>query len=243
MKYSLFAIIFVTVLSFAQDKQASYFDSPFGGGGGFCPGWIFSKIDPINDQLTAFGTGKLNTSYFGTGGAGFVYIMVVPGLRIGGMGFGGSTSVTGVDNQGYRKEADYSTSFGGFTIEYTLPFFRDFGISLGTIIGGGSATLELYRNKNTFSWSGLWGQINDETQSTGDFSRTLKNNYFVIAPTLNAEYPFYRFVAVRLGIGYKFAIGNTWNVENSQGVSGVPSNLSSNTFFIQAGIFVGFFSF
>ena len=92
MRLKLFIIIIILSCSlFSQDKK--YFDAPFGGGGGYTPGWIFVNLDELNNQLVSFGSGQLGKSGFYTsGGAGFVYIGFVPNLRIGGMGFGGSTS-------------------------------------------------------------------------------------------------------------------------------------------------------
>src|SRR4030065_2649640 len=94
MKEKILIIVFILSCSlFAQDKK--YFDAPFGGGGGYTPGCIFVNLDEYNKQLVSFGSGQLSKSGFYTsGGAGFVYIGFVPNLRIGGMGFGGSTSTS-----------------------------------------------------------------------------------------------------------------------------------------------------
>ncbi|MCK7523537.1 MAG: hypothetical protein MZV64_40745 [Ignavibacteriales bacterium] len=75
-----------------------------------------------------------------SGGAGFVYIGFVPNLRIGGMGFGGSTSESALLN-GFEREAVYQISGGGLTVEYTLPFIKNMAVSVGTIIGGAAFKL------------------------------------------------------------------------------------------------------
>jgi len=237
-------IIVILILScnlFSQDKK--YFDAPFGGGGGYTPGWIFINLDELNNQLIGFGSGQLSKSGFYTsGGTGFVYIGFVPNLRIGGVGFGGSTSESGLSN-GFEHEAAYHISGGGFTVEYTLPFIKNVAVSVGTIIGGGSIQIELYRNAGGFDWQDLWSEISNTSQASPNISRRLSNDFFLLSPMLNIDIPFYRFISFRLGGGYQLAFGKDWKVENEQRLSNVPSKLNGNSFFIQTGIFFGFFSF
>jgi len=237
-------LIIVLILScnlFSQDKK--YFDAPFGGGGGYTPGWIFVNLDELNKQLINFGSGQLNKSGFYTsGGAGFIYIGFIPNLRIGGMGFGGSTSeLTLLD--GFEREAIYLISGGGLTVEYTLPFIKNIAVSVGSIIGGGSIQIELYRNAGNFNWQSLWSEVSTTTSSSPNISRKLSNDFFLFSPMINIDIPFYRFISFRLGGGYQLAVGKSWEVENEKQLSNVPSKLNGNSFFIQSGIFFGFFSY
>jgi hypothetical protein len=242
MNEKLFLIIIILSCNlFSQDKK--YFDAPFGGGGGYTPGWIFVNLDELNKQLVGFGSGQLSTSGFYTsGGAGFIYIGFVPNLRIGGMGFGGSTSESALLD-GFEREAIYHISGGGLTVEYTLPFIKNTAVSLGVVIGGGSIQIELYRNAGNFDWQSLWSEISDVSDSSSNVSRKLNNNFFFLTPTINIDFPLDRFVSIRLGCGYQIAMGNTWTVENDKPLSNVPSDLNGNGFFIQSGIFLGFFSY
>jgi len=236
-------VVFFLLLSHSVPAQGkSYFDSPFGLGGGFVGAWTFPSIQPVNDQLKSFGTPELAKSgYFSSGGAGFVYIGFVPGLRIGGIGFGGSTRQTGLSN-GFSREAKLTTSFGGVSIEYTLPFVRKVGVSLGVILGGGNTIIEMYRYKDTYSWNSLWNEMN-ASDSTANFGRKLSNEYFVLSPTLTLDIPFYRLAAFRLGAAYAIHIGDTWKLENGENVFNVPSGTAKSQLYINAGIFVGFFSY
>ncbi|MFA4924215.1 MAG: hypothetical protein WC557_08505, partial [Ignavibacteriaceae bacterium] len=211
----IFFITGVSVLSLilsyncsAQEK--TYFDSPFGLGGGFIASWTFPNIQPVNDQLKAFGTPELAKSgYFSSGGAGFVYIGFVPGLRIGGIGFSGSTKESKLSD-GFRREAKLTSSFGGVSLEYTLPFIRSVGVSVGVILGGGNTTLEFYRYKDSYSWDHLWNEITNDSTSSINFGRKLSNDYFVVAPTLNLDIPIYRLAAFRLGATYAVHVGDNW---------------------------------
>ena len=236
MKYFLTLILtlLVTLSGFTQTNK--YFDAPFGGGGGFVGGWSMPNIDPINLKLKEIGIPELSTSgIFTTGGAGFIYIGFVKNLRVGGMGYGGTISSSSTIN-GINNEAIYSLGGGGLTVEYTLPFIKDIGVSLGAILGAGSMSLELYRNDGTFSWEGILDE-------PSNISRKIENNFWTFTPTLNADFPVYRFVALRLGVGYQLTFAGDWEAENGQSISGIPSDLSADGFFIQAGIFAGFFSY
>jgi hypothetical protein len=158
------------------------------------------------------------------------------------MGFGGSLSSTqNVDN--VNREVVYSLGGGGLTIEYTLPFIKNLGVSVGTVIGLGSMELLLYRNSVTFDWENTWGEFSDPSVQSENFSRKLENSFWMFTPTINLDYPIYRFVSIRLGVGYQLTFADDWTADNNQPVSGIPSDLSSNSFFIQSGLFIGFFSF
>src|SRR5664280_1477149 len=93
MKKSLLilSLFILSVEGFSQRQQ--FFDSPFGGGGGFTPGWEFANVNSLNNKLSLINMPRVSSKgVFTTGGGGFIYIGFVSGLRIGGMGYGGSTS-------------------------------------------------------------------------------------------------------------------------------------------------------
>jgi hypothetical protein len=236
----ILTLIFVLPLSvFAQDSQ--YFDAPFGGGGGYSPGWYFPNVDQVNLQLKSFGVPALsNNGFYTSGGAGFIYIGFIPQLRIGGMGFGGSTTSSRMIN-GENREAKYSLSGGALTLEYTLPFVRTFGISIGAMIGRGNLKVEMYKNNGSFDWANVWAEASKA--STPYYSRTINDKYWIISPTINFDIPVQRFVTFRIGAGYQFTFGDDWTIENDQSLNNVPSNLNGKSFFLQSGIFVGFFSY
>jgi hypothetical protein len=48
---------------------------------------------------------------------------------------------------------------------------------------------------------------------------------------------------LRLGVGYQLTFGDKWTADNDQPLQDVPSDLNGNAFFIQSGIFIGFFAF
>lgn len=240
-KLILSTLILSSVVVYGQSGQ--FFDAPFGGGIGYVPAWYIPNIDPINSQLNAIGMSELSSSgFYSSGIAGFLYVGFVKNLRVGGMGYGGSLSTSQmVDNE--NREVIYDLGGGGVTIEYTLPFIKDLGISVGAAIGVGNLELDLYRNSGNFNWEETWGEYSNPDSATGSFNRKLKNSYWMFTPTINLDYPIYRFVSLRLGVGYQITFADEWTADNDQPVAGIPSDLNSNSFFIQSGIFIGFFSF
>ncbi len=240
-----FVVIILSVLSFTFSNGQSQFGSiaKFGMAVGFSPMWVVPNLEPLNNQLSGFGVETLPESgMFVWGGGGYAYVLFVKNLRIGGMGFGGTVTSTGRDDIN-QKQVDYSIGGGALTIEYTLPFIKKFDLSVGMMIGGGSQEISIYKNSGNFSWNGIWNKANSDSSSADDFSKILKNSFLTLAPTINLDFPLNRFMAFRLGGGYIFSVGNNWTVANEQSVSNVSSDLNGNSFFIQAGIYIGFFAF
>lgn len=247
----LIFFLFASVSVFPQ--QSGFFDAPFGGGGGYTPGWYMPNVDAVNSKLESFGVPKLSTGGFYTsGGAGFMYLGFLKFCRVGGMGFGGSYSTSSVEHyyplnsqslSGYDiyKKVSYSLGGGGLTFEYTLPLVRSFGISVGAMIGMGSLQIDIYKNRGSMSWDNIWSDANGISGQNQHIS--LKDNFWMFSPTFNVDVPLYRMIVVRLGMGYQFTFGDSWSHDDGAGLTGIPSNLNGKSFFIQSGIFVGLFSF
>ncbi len=237
-KRILFTILFLTT-TIIYGQSGQFFDAPFGGGIGYVPAWYIPNIDPINNQLNQIGMPELSSSgFYSSGIAGFLYVGFVKNLRIGGMGYGGSLSTSDGN-----REVIYSLGGGGVTFEYTLPFIKNLGVSVGAVIGAGNLELDMYQSTENFTWEGTWEALSDPNINSDSFNRKLKNNYWMFTPTINLDYPIYRFVSLRLGAGYQVTFADEWTADNDKPVSGIPSDLNSNSFFIQSGIFIGFFSF
>ena len=244
MKFkSIIAILVLVAATTLYGQNKKYFDTPFGGGGGYTPGWYFPNLESLNKELTSIGLPKLSESgFYSSGGAGFIYLGFVDYLRIGGMGFGGSASETSArDANGFTKEIIYNLSGGGVTVEYSLPFIRNIAVSTGFIFGAGSMRIDVNNNNGNFSWDDIWNETQKHT--TQNINRSISNSFFIFAPTLNVDIPLYRFVSFRIGAGYQITFGGDWKVDNDKDISNVPSDLNGNTFFLQSGIFIGFFSF
>lgn len=237
MRKVLFTILFLTLANFSQSQSQKFFDAPFGGGGGFTPSFYFTNFDAVNSLLKVNNFPEFESKgVFTTGGGGYIYIGFVKYLRIGGQGFGGITTKK-FSIGGTNYQVDYSIGGGGVTIEYTLPFIKDIGVSLGAMIGGSNLTLEIFRNVEPYSWNDLFA-----SSQQNNLTRISKSSW-TIAPILNIDYPIYRFIAIRLGGGYLYSTGGSWKANNGVQISDVPDKLNNRSFFIQLGLFGGFFSF
>jgi hypothetical protein len=175
------------------------------------------------------------------GGGGYAYIMLVDNLRIGGMGVTGSQRTSGTVG-GINKEVKYNCSFGGLSVEYTLPFVKNIAVSVGTVLGMGTTSIEIYQNSGSFNWIDTWKKVNAGASLT-NVSDKIANSFYSVTPTLNVDIPISRFIAVRIGGGYVASFGNDWKINNEKALDGTPSDLSSNSFFIQTGIYFGLFAF
>jgi hypothetical protein len=236
----LFVITFVTTE--AQSDSQDGWVSRMGGGGGFVGFYVKPDLTPISPFLKGFGTGDLaQNGLFGFGGGGFAYVMVMKNLRVGGVGFKGSSSQSATVN-GYNKTAVYSYGAGGATVEYTLPFPRKVSISVGAIIGGGSAELDIYQNKGVIDWNSLSSDLVG-TSSSKISAHKLINNFFTFAPTINLDVPLSRFAIFRIGGGYFIPFSNNWKADNDITLLNMPSDFNSRAFFVQAGLYFGFFIF
>jgi len=242
IKNILLVLFIIVSTSFAQLSSQVGWMSKFGIAGGINATWMFPNYDEINKQLPAFGIDdELSGGLLTWGGGGYVYLLIVDDLRIGGMGFGGTKSVSSNSN-GFNREVIYGMSGGAFTVEYTLPFVKRIGISFGGMIGGGKLTVDLYKNNNDFSWQETWDEFNDP-EGIENISRRIKNNYITLTPTLNIDVPFTRFFAVRVGTGYQFTMSECWTIENNKTLENVPTSLSGDAFFLQIGLYLGFFAY
>lgn len=235
-------LIFSNII-IAQNENEVGLVSKFGAAGGIIPMWIVPNFDAINVQLADMGLADFSTNgMFSFGGGGYAYIMFVDNIRIGGLGFGGTTRRDAIYN-GIRNEVVYTIGAGAFTVEYTFPFIERIAVSLGAMIGGGTVSIEVFRNQGDIHWINLWNEISDPAQKSSNISRKMLNNFFTLSPTLNVDIPLNRFIALRVGGGYLFTFDTDWEVENAQTLHGVPSNLNDGSFFLQTGIFIGFFAF
>lgn len=236
-------ILFILILFFAGSSLYSQdvgWIAKFGLAGGITPVYAFPDFEEFNKQTASFGMEEFpSQGMLSWGGSGFVYILLVKNLRVGGTGFGGTVTRESSIG-GYNYEAKYSMGMGAVTVEYTLPFIQGFNVSVGTMLGVGNVKMEMYKNNSEFDWDNIFNEFNGNTDS---FSRVMKNSFYTISPTLNIEIPLNRLAVVRIGGGYIFSLGDEWTVENDVKLNNVPEGLSSNSFYLQTGLLIGIFAF
>lgn len=240
LKYFVSFLIFSSLL-FAQSNSRISRIAKFGGAGGFSPIIIFPNYDAVNLNLERLGMKELSGPIYAWGGSGYVYVMLIDNLRLGGIGFSGFQSETSQINN-RNTEVVYSLGGGAGTIEYTFPFVKNMALSAGIMIGGGSLEIDVYQNSDGFNWNTIWDDVVDNI-STANKELSISHSFFFLSPTINVDFPITRFLAVRGGVGYQFTFGSNWEIANGKKINNVPSGLNGNGFFIQTGLFIGLFAF
>jgi len=218
---------------------------------GYTPGLLFVNVAPVNDFLAGTGAAPLSDdATFVQGGAGALYILVIPDVRVGFMAMGGgrTSSTVNVDTK-IRQDVTSNVSFGGFTFDYVWTILPKLDVSVGTMIGWGGMDLTLRkqlpgegqtwdREKDLFGkWPGTPGP-----PVTGNvLTRELSGSFFTLIPAVNVEYAISGWVGVRLGASYVVMMAPSWTLDGEYDLAGVPSSVKGNGFMINAGIFVGTF--
>lgn len=247
-RFVSFAVLVIFAISFGFSQE----DIPIppkrtraarvGGLAGFMPGWLFLDVKPVNEFLLASrGAPLKDNGVFLLGGGGSVYIMLVPNLRVGGLGMSGSLSSTSLDGLGVRRDAKLTAGFGGVTFEYVLPIVERLDVTLGTMLGGGGVDLLLRRSTAT---TNTWPSEGDFFAGTGqvnNFTRKLSGSFFVWMPSFNVEYAVLGWIAVRVGLSYVGMSSPSWDVDDRYELLGVPSSVNGQGVMINAGLFVGTF--
>ncbi len=215
--------------------------------GGFTPGVLFLDVKPINAFLqNAAGAPLKDNGVFLTGGAGAAYIMLVPNLRVGGLGMSGSIRSTSLSSGGLRRDAKLTAGFGGVTVEYVVPVVERLDVAVGGMLGWGGIDLELRQDAGgARTWQDEW----DAFKSGGlvpsgqipNITRTLSGSYFVYIPSVNVEYAILGWLGARIGASYVGMAAPSWQLDNRYDLLGVPDNVTGKGLMVNAGFFVGTF--
>ncbi|MDI6766365.1 MAG: hypothetical protein QME52_06035 [Bacteroidota bacterium] len=250
----LFSLLFLSVISLIaqQDEEDPLppkrtSQAKIGGAGGFTQNLLFLNLDPINEILRNSNAAPFKKNpIFLLGGQGYGYIMVIPNLRIGGAGAGGSMVseplVTKSGNIYITREVEFSVGCGGVTIEYAIPIFHRLDISAGILLGGGGLTLKIMRDEgNPKIWNQIWDDFADISISRNQYIRTLSGSFFVYQPTLNIEYSILRWLGVRFGVSYSGMAMADWKLDDKHKLIDVPANINGSGWMINSGIFLGTF--
>lgn len=211
---------------------------------GFTPGWLFMDVKPINTFLLAGkGAPLKDDGVFMSGGGGAAYIMLLPNVRVGGVGMSGALKSASVDLSGIRRDTKLAVGFGGVTIEYVVPVVERLDLAFGGMLGWGGLDLTLRQsNGGTNTWVGEQNLFGSWTAgSPGNMTRTLSGSFFIWSPSVNVEYALLGWLGVRLGASYVGMSIPSWSVDTNYDLLGVPSDITGKGFMLQAGVFVGTF--
>jgi len=229
---------------FAQEdfSISDKWDSKYGAGGGLIFHFGMPNLKSLNKSFESFKVGKFDRNFgFMFGGLGYAYIPFLKNVRIGGLGAGMVASKRGLSD-GYEKEVEINLNIAGFTIEYSLPFTKNWAISTGVIIGASGYEIIAHKNKSSLNWDDIWKSGFDSLSASKSLLYKITNDNFSITPMLNIDIPFEKFFSFRFGFGYVFSFDSDWKANQKQ-LYLVPSNLKCDHFFASVGILAGFFVF
>lgn len=239
-KHFLVILLFVAAPLSAQTYDQMGWIAKFGMAVGFTPTVVFPDFSSINVKMENLGLDAFPESGIITyGGGGYAYLTFIKNLRIGGTGFSGSSSRS-TQLDGKNISVEYSTGGGALTLEYTIPTIKNMALSVGVMLGGGSSEIDIYSSTGELSWDDIWSNQSSTAEAN---HKNISNSFYFVSPTVNLDFPLNRFAAIRIGGGYQFTVFNDWEYNNDLPLSGVPENSNSDMWFIQTGIFVGFFAF
>jgi hypothetical protein len=243
----LFLASFVMPQTMAQDdpippKRSRM--SKMGLFGGFTPGYLFMDVKPINSFLTGGKFAAVSEGgVFMTGGAGAAYIMVLPNVRVGGMGLSGGLKSSSVEGT-LRRDAQLSVGMGALTVEYVVPVVPRLDAAFGATVGWGFIDLTLRQNYGgANTWTGeqqiLAGPSGIAVPPNA--TRILNGSFLLLSPTVNVEYAVLPWLALRVGASYSLMMLPSWRVDGEYELLGVPSDVKGQGLMLQGGILVGTF--
>jgi hypothetical protein len=214
---------------------------------GITPSYLFVNTKDLNAALAPTGAAPLSEDgVFMYGGGGAIYIMVIPNVRVGGVGMSGSLSSSTITG-GIRKDVDMHVGYGGVTFEYVITIVPRLDVALGTMIGWGGVDLTLTEdaggNKSFSQEVTSFGSGNYLATGTqvANIERNLSGSYWILNPSVNVEYALLGWLGVRLGASYVSMFSPSWDLDGQYNLSDVPSGITGNGWMINGGIFLGTF--
>jgi hypothetical protein len=143
------------------------------------------------------------------GGGG--YGGLVGEMRYGGAGLGGEISSTIGE-----KTATLSIGFGGVMIERGINTGQRNNLSIGVIIGGGGADLNLTDHRATT----FEGAVADVP------SLYITREFFTFQPYVGVEIPVLSWIMLKAQLGYVFTFGGEWQIEGYE-LPGPPKSFNA----------------
>ncbi|MCS7176888.1 MAG: hypothetical protein NZ960_04610 [Candidatus Kapabacteria bacterium] len=209
----------------------------FGLGGGFVGMFLFPPLDAPNQKVAAWGLPGFSSPLFLSGIEGVVTVGIVPNLRLGFFGVGGSKELQksfGLDTQ---RQAELRFSATGISTAYAFVPLRSLTL-LPTLAGGwGMISLELVQAPSRTEWENLTPK-----DVGGTMLQRVSASYLFFHPQLYIEYTPLPFLLVRLGAGYQLSSVGEWKQNRLAVVEGIPKTFRASGPSAQFAIFVGLFN-
>ncbi len=228
-----------------EDKGAPAF---FSVGGGVLGAFFKPDLSAFNSNLGIPFVGKnYREQVWMIGGQGFVTLPWVKNLRLGGMGYSGTSADCGCIDTTVNGGADtvnrymtYEVGYAAITIDYVLPLrMGHFHIVPGVALGYGAVNLYLRQAQNRLSFD-----LNaDFNGSSANYTHTYTSNFFLYMPQVQFEYSPIGFLMFRLSAGWQGTAMGTWTVDQgvSLGSANSLSGIKGSGLIVSLGAFLGLF--
>jgi len=220
-----------------------------GVGGGYLGMLTFMNFDDLNTIGRSFGLDDFSGQVFMNGGGGLTAIGLVPNLRVGVFGAGGSLDRTvnvSLGGTAYTRTLRFGLGITAAQFDYAIPIFDGFTVFPGVMLGGGTATLELTQTRaENPTFQDLVDNATYSDSGVVNFNRStnLSRSRFYVNPAVNFEYVPIQFLMIRAGVGYGMLtnwFGGEWKDPAGATVSDVP-DINANGLAVQFGLFIGLF--
>ncbi|HZK75582.1 MAG TPA: hypothetical protein VFD13_01625 [Candidatus Kapabacteria bacterium] len=184
------------------------------------------------------------------GGQGFVTVPWIKNLRLGGMGYGGTSSDCGCPDTTISKDSirvnrylTYSVGYGALTIDYVLPLRTGhFHIVPGIALGYGAVNIYARQAANRIDFN-IDDEFSGNTPDNVYTTHTYTSHFFLYMPQLQFEYSPIGLLMFRLTAAYQGTSMGAWTVDQgvSLGNTSALSGIKGNGFVVSVGAFVGLF--
>lgn len=213
-----------------------------GVGGGIQAHMVLLNLDDLNALAGTLGVPEFSGGLFMVGGGGWTAIGIVPNLRVGVFGGGGTKEVRENDTTGgnHRRSLQLINGFTAALIDYAITPFSKFTIAPGVMLGGGSTTIEFTQTRAGTTYGSLF----DPSIPGGpaaNHQASITRGYVHFVPMVNLEYALTQFILVRAGGGYAMSFGDTWSDRHGTDIAEVPEKLTADGPSFHVGLFLGLF--
>ncbi len=233
------------------ESEAAPSTSFFSVGGGILGAYFIPDFSTFNANVALPFTGtNFRQQVWMVGGQGFVTVPWVKNLRVGGMGFGGTSSDCGCVDTALNGGVDtvnryltYSVGYGALTIDYVLPLRTGhFHIVPGIALGYGAVSIYARQAANRIDFN-INHEFSGNTPDNVYTTHTYSAPFFLYMPQLQFEYSPIGLLMFRLTAGYQGTSMGTWTVDQgvSLGNSSPLSGIKGSGLILSLGAFVGLF--
>ncbi len=231
---------------YQEDKSSPSF---FSVGGGFLYGYFTPDFSTFNTNVAQpFVKQNYRQQVWMVGGQGFVTIPWVKNVRIGGMGYSGTSSDCGCEDtviQGVNvnRYLTYNVGYAALTLDYVLPLRTGhFHIVPGVALGYGGVDIYARQAQNRANFD--IAQFTTEFDSTSLYrTHTYSSRFFVYMPQLQFEYSPTGYLMFRLTAAYQGTSMGTWTVDQglSLGPGPIFNGINGSGMVASLGVFLGLF--